>query len=94
MVLHKATFYSSGWIIGGPQMAGHGWRMLMECLAAGRAISLPVARSGSCKMVSLQPGVCEIRRQFKIPIGRLVKEALARIVSCVSYGCNAHSLLE
>ena len=27
-------------IIGGPSRLGHGWKMLMECLAAGRGVSL------------------------------------------------------
>jgi acyl-CoA dehydrogenase len=35
-------------IIGGPKMAGQGWRMLMECLAAGRSISLP-APTPACR---------------------------------------------
>ena len=35
------VFMPLDFIIGGPAMAGQGWRMLMECLAAGRSISLP-----------------------------------------------------
>ena len=38
----KDVFMPLDFIIGGPQMAGQGWRMLMECLAAGRSISLAV----------------------------------------------------
>ena len=33
--------------IGGPKMAGQGWRMLMECLAAGRSISLPSSNTST-----------------------------------------------
>ncbi|MDP3085302.1 MAG: acyl-CoA dehydrogenase family protein [Rubrivivax sp.] len=35
------VFVPMDWIIGGEAQAGQGWRMLMESLAAGRAISLP-----------------------------------------------------
>ena len=28
-------------IIGGEENAGNGWKMLMECLSAGRGVSLP-----------------------------------------------------
>jgi hypothetical protein len=37
----KDVFIPIDWVIGGEAMVGQGWRMLMECLAAGRAISLP-----------------------------------------------------
>ncbi len=70
------------WIIGGAQMAGHGWRMLMESLAAGRSISLPALSAGSAKLVSRGTGAyAGIRRQFKTPVGQFegVQEALARI---------------
>ena len=30
------VFIPADWIIGGPEMAGKGWRMLIECLGAGR----------------------------------------------------------
>jgi acyl-CoA dehydrogenase len=69
-------------IIGGPAMAGHGWRMLMECLAAGRAISLPSTACGVSKLaVRTTGGYARVRRQFKTPIGRFegVEEALARM---------------
>jgi acyl-CoA dehydrogenase len=42
----KDVFMPLDWIIGGPAMAGQGWRMLMECLAAGRSISLPSSNVG------------------------------------------------
>ena len=29
--------------LGGEERVGQGWRMLMECLAAGRGISLPIS---------------------------------------------------
>lgn len=78
----KDVFIPLDWIIGGPQMAGQGWRMLMECLAAGRAISLPASAIGGSKMVAFTTGAyARIRRQFKMPIGRFegIEVALARI---------------
>ena len=46
----KDVFMPLDWIIGGPKMAGQGWRMLMECLAAGRSISLPSSNVGMSKL--------------------------------------------
>jgi acyl-CoA dehydrogenase len=71
------------WIIGGQAMAGHGWRMLMECLAAGRAISLPsTATAGSKAMLRTSSAYARLRKQFGLPIARMegVEEALARQV--------------
>jgi acyl-CoA dehydrogenase len=42
----KDVFIPLEWVIGGREQVGNGWRMLMECLAAGRAISLPSANVG------------------------------------------------
>lgn len=78
----KDVFIPLDYIIGGPEMAGHGWRMLMECLAAGRAISLPAGATGGAKALAYTTGAyARIRRQFKVPIGRFegVAEGLARI---------------
>lgn len=78
----KDVFIPIDWIIGGPDMAGHGWRMLMECLAAGRAISLPASALGGAKMAAYATGAyARVRKQFNTPIGRFegIEEALARI---------------
>ncbi len=78
----KDVFIPLDYIIGGVTMAGHGWRMLMECLAAGRAISLPSSAIGSAKAVAASTGAyARLRRQFKRPIGSFegVQEALGRI---------------
>jgi len=78
----KDVFIPMDWIIGGPQQIGKGWRMLMECLAAGRAISLPSTSVGTAKLaVRGTSAYCAIRRQFKTPIGKFegVQEALARM---------------
>ena len=78
----KDVFIPIDWIIGGRQYAGQGWRMLMECLAAGRSISLPALSTGAGKLVSRATGAYSvIRRQFKLPISRFegIEEVLARI---------------
>ena len=69
-------------IIGGPGGVGQGWRMLMECLAAGRSISLP-ALSVAASQVALRisGAYATVREQFGMPIGRFegIEEPLARI---------------
>ena len=78
----KDVFIPVDWIIGGRDRAGSGWRMLMDCLAEGRSISLPATSTASSKLASRFVGAyARIRKQFKIPIGRFegVEEALARI---------------
>jgi acyl-CoA dehydrogenase len=52
----KDVFMPLDWIIGGPKMAGQGWRMLMECLAAGRSISLPSSSTGYAKLATRATG--------------------------------------
>jgi len=79
----KDVFIPLSWIIGGPQMAGQGWRMLMECLAGGRAVSLPAVATGGAKAAVFASGAYgRIRKQFKQAIVRFegVSEALARMV--------------
>ncbi len=69
-------------IIGGPQWAGKGWRMLMESLAAGRGISLPASSAGGVKLVyRVASAHAKVRRQFGLPIGMFegIEEPLARI---------------
>jgi len=77
-----AVFMPLEFIIGGPSMAGQGWRMLMECLSAGRAISLPSANAGLAQLAArVAGGYSRIRHQFKTPISRFegIEELLARI---------------
>src|SRR5882757_327617 len=52
----KDVFIPMEWVIGGQPMLGKGWRMLMECLAAGRSISLPSLNTGMAKMVTRATG--------------------------------------
>jgi len=69
-------------IIGGPAMAGHGWKMLVERLSVGRCISLPSNAAGGAKAAVAATGAyARLRRQFGMPIGRFeaVEEVIARI---------------
>ncbi|UXB12539.1 acyl-CoA dehydrogenase [Aeromonas dhakensis] len=78
----KDVFVPLDFIIGGPAMAGQGWRMLVECLSVGRGITLPSNSTGGVKMLALASGAySRIRRQFKLPIGKMegIEEPLARI---------------
>ena len=78
------VFMPLGWIIGGPEMAGQGWKMLMNCLAAGRSISLPSVSTGGAKFCGRTAGAyARIRKQFGIPIAKFegVQEPLARIAA-------------
>ena len=78
----KDVFIPIDWIIGGKEQAGHGWHMLMECLAAGRAITLPSSTLGGAKVCCYTAGAyASIRKQFNISIGKFegVEELLGRI---------------
>lgn len=69
-------------IVGGPEGAGKGWRMLMECLAAGRGISLPAQSTGGTALITrVVSAHASIRKQFGLPIGIMegIEEPLARI---------------
>lgn len=59
-------------VIGGETNIGEGWKMLMECLAVGRGVSLPASASGSSKYVTLSIlNYINIRNQFNMPIGNM-----------------------
>lgn len=76
------VFMPLEFIIGGPAMAGQGWRMLMESLAAGRSISLPASFCGMAVLTARSVGAyCTVRSQFNAPIAKFegVQEVLARI---------------
>ncbi|MEP7261368.1 MAG: acyl-CoA dehydrogenase, partial [Usitatibacter sp.] len=78
----KDVFIPMDWIIGGQKQVGHGWRMLVECLAAGRSISLPSMSMAAGKLGSRATGAyARVRSQFRTPIGKFegVEEPLARI---------------
>ena len=78
----KDVFMPLDFIIGGQKMAGQGWRMLMECLAAGRSISLPSSNTGMAQLTARAVGAyARVRSQFKMSVGKFegVEEALTRI---------------
>ncbi len=78
----KDVFIPMDWIIGGKEQIGNGWKMLMQCLATGRAVSLPALSAGASKMVSRNSGAyARIRKQFNLPIGEFegIEEPLSRI---------------
>ncbi|MDC0857526.1 acyl-CoA dehydrogenase [Rickettsiales bacterium] len=71
-------------IIGGIDGYGHGWKMLMECLAIGRGISLPATSLGGAQLVSKVVGnYATIREQFGISIGKFegIQEVMANIAA-------------
>ncbi len=77
------VFIPMDFLIGGQKMAGQGWRMLMECLAAGRAISLPSsATAGAKSTLRNTTAYGRIRKQFGLPVGKMegLEEPLARMI--------------
>jgi len=52
----RDVFVTVDFIIGGRDMAGQGWRMLMESLAAGRSISLPALSVGAAELAARTAG--------------------------------------
>ncbi len=85
----RDVFVPMEWVIGGSERAGQGWRMLMECLAAGRSISLPATSAAAAKsLLRTTTAYARIRKQFSFPIGFMegVEEPLARMVE------NAYAL--
>ncbi|MDH3620940.1 MAG: acyl-CoA dehydrogenase family protein, partial [Gammaproteobacteria bacterium] len=61
----KDVFVPLDYIIGGAEQAGRGWKMLVELLSVGRAISLPSASCGGGQAASYATGAyASIRKQF------------------------------
>jgi acyl-CoA dehydrogenase len=84
----REVFIPMDWVIGGEPRVGQGWRMLMECLAAGRAISLP-ALGAAMQQTSLfvANGYGQVRG---LPIGRF--DAIAGVIAemaCELYATDA-----
>jgi hypothetical protein len=78
----KDVFIPLEWIIGGPDYAGRGWRMLVECLSAGRGISLPALATATGHLATRMTGAYSyVRQQFGMAIGKFegVQESLGRI---------------
>lgn len=69
-------------LIGGEAYIGHGWRMLVECLSAGRGISLPALATATAHLTTRSTSAyAMIRKQFGVPIAQFegVGERLAYI---------------
>ncbi|WP_455912019.1 acyl-CoA dehydrogenase [Pseudomonas putida] len=78
----KDVFIPLEFLIGGQEMLGKGWMMLMNCLSVGRSISLPAVGTGAAKFTSLVTGqYAQVREQFNVPLSAFegIQEALARI---------------
>jgi acyl-CoA dehydrogenase len=89
----KDVFVPLETLVGGIDMAGNGWRMLIELLAVGRAITLPSSSSGGVKLCALTTGAyARIRKQFNLPIGRFegVEAAMCRLAA-YTYSISALS---
>ena len=78
----RDVFVPLTWIIGEQDGIGRGWSMLMDCLAAGRSISLPSLSTGATRFCARVTGAyARVRKQFNVPVGKFegVQEALARM---------------
>ena len=89
----KDVFVPLDAIIGGVEYAGQGWRMLMNCLAAGRSISLPANAVGMAKLCARATGAYgRVRRQFGVSIGNfegVAGSARAHRRQSLHHGCRA-----
>ena len=89
------VFIPMGQVIGGQDMLGKGWKMLLECLSIGRSISLPALGTGAGKVASLATGSYALaREQFGRSISQFegVQEALEPIAG-YTYMMDAARLL-
>lgn len=76
------VFIPLDWIIGGVEQAGNGWKMLMQSLATGRAVSLPALSAAAAKFTSRNTGAyARIRKQFNRSLGEFegIQSPLSRI---------------
>ena len=70
-------------VIGGSECIGEGWKMLMDCLSAGRGISLPATANASSKVSTF--GILnyiKVREQFKMPLSEMeaIQEKVNKMV--------------
>ena len=87
----RDVFVPLDFVIGGQERVGQGWMMLMQCLAAGRAISLPSLSCGAAQLTSRVVGAYgNIREQFNVRIGLFegIEECIGRIAG-KTYMMNA-----
>lgn len=91
----KDVYIALDKVIGGAERAGQGWKMLMECLAVGRSLSLPAQSVAAAKLMSYTTGsYARTRKQFNSPISKFegIEEPLARIAG-LTYMMNAARLM-
>lgn len=82
-------------VIGGQDMLGKGWTMLLECLSIGRSVSLPALGTGAGKLACLTTGAyAYTREQFGRSISQFegVQAALEPLAGH-TYQMNAARLL-
>lgn len=94
-IVGRDVFIPLDFIIGGVERCGQGWRMLMECLAVGRSISLPALSTGITQQsFAMSAAYAVIREQFNRSIGEFegIQQVLARLAG-YSYLCQAVRLL-
>ncbi len=93
-VCGEDIFVPLAYIIGGPAMAGKGWQMLVNCLSAGRCISLPSLANGiSAYALAATGAYSRLRKQFKVPLSHMegIQKPLARMAG-LAYIINAARL--
>src|SRR5262249_49391271 len=91
----KDVFIPLAFVLGGEAMLGQGWRMLMECVSASRAIALPsCAAAGLKSLLRVSTAYGQVRRQFRAPIARLdaLEERLARMIEAAYVGEAARAV--
>lgn len=76
-------FIKPNQVIGGIDNIGNGWKMLMDCLSAGRGVSLPATANASSKVASV--GILnymKIRKQFNISLNNMeaIQEKFNKII--------------
>ena len=87
----QGVFIPLDYIIGGVEMAGKGWTMLVNCLSVGRCITLPGISNGIARQMLLGTSAyAAVRQQFGLPIAHFegVQRPLSRIAG-FSYIINA-----
>lgn len=91
----KNVFIPMDYVIGGEKYVGQGWRMLMECLAVGRSISLPSLSVGGAELtVKAATAYAQVREQFGVPIAAFegIQERLVRCAA-LAYSMDAMRVL-
>lgn len=90
----KDVFVPLDYIIGGQEMAGKGWRMLVNCLSVGRCITLPTGGAAYAKRMLLgTTAYASLRKQFGVQIKQFegIQKPLARMAG-FTYIVNAARL--